>query len=549
MISKRLAWLIVAMSVWAVGLTLAPPVWAQAVLEGSGIPYSKEIGALVHAPKGWIFDNQSGVSQGVHCVMYPRGTTWRTASEVIYVTIGELASGQALEGFVAADVEEFRKKSPGLEVVTLDPVGLASGQESLVRRFRGDPFGNHECIAYAQLGGSVAVFVLSCRTSEGYEKSVGPFRDMVAKAALVKMQSGKEPQPAGEEAAGPAGPVSYGYSHWARFKAGTSVSFTYTMRSPAASEEMVKTITLKEVTPGFVRLDYRESAPAPAAAPAAARPGTKTIASAGAGIYQYREEDYGEAEEEFETTTPVESLLGYGISGYVSSARSRPLGSGEEEIDWRGGKLKTSWAKYRFASGAMPVILSIWRCKDVPGGLFKFVREIEGEAASREEVVVSALHIVQASAEEIAGLLAARQPVIIEVPARDYLRVRCRLFRTFVEELTVSLDPQGELADIKAEFDLDRGRISEELGPTESAKLAPLLDIFEASIKLRQRVAEIMTKTKDDVAAGRIDEEDAREILAETEKLRSRDEEIARRMPAAFGALRGISVKFIKKPG
>lgn len=548
--TRRVRRPILRAAVCAICLVGAVAARAQAQLEGAGIPYGKEIGALVQAPKGWIFDNQSGVSQGLHCVMYPQGTSWRTAGEVIYVTISELKPDQTLEEFVGADAADFQQKSAELEVRTLPSIVLVTGQEALVRRFMGDRFGNHECVAYAQLGRSVASFVLSCRTQAGYEKSIGPFLDMVAQVSLVKMQMGVQPAPAVEVAVEPAGPASYGYSHWIRFKPGTFVSFKYTLRSPRASEEMIKTITLKEATAGFIRLDYQESPPVPGAARIEHPPAYVEMTKTEDLLYQRRQEDYGEAEEEFETTSPVESLLNYGISGYLEDPRCRPLGNGEEEVDWRGRKLRTSWTKLRLGSGDVPTTtVTIWRCDKVPGGLFRFLREIGGDTASREEVVVGDLHVIPASAAEIETLRASRQPVTIEVPAMNYIRARCRAIGMFRDLMVISPDLNRNLDHVKSVFDADRQRISSELDPQEAAKLAPVLDGIEAVLGHRQKAAEVLTKALEKAARGPIDEAAARGIEAELAGLKSQFSVENEQARAAFEALGGVSVKFTKKPG
>lgn len=37
--------------------------------EGGGIVYSSEVGAVISAPGGWIFDTESGLAQGLQAVM------------------------------------------------------------------------------------------------------------------------------------------------------------------------------------------------------------------------------------------------------------------------------------------------------------------------------------------------------------------------------------------------------------------------------------------------------------------------------------------------
>jgi hypothetical protein len=50
----------------------------------SGIIYGNSHVFTLKAPEGWVLDNQSGVSQGLHAVFYPKGQTWRNSPIVAY---------------------------------------------------------------------------------------------------------------------------------------------------------------------------------------------------------------------------------------------------------------------------------------------------------------------------------------------------------------------------------------------------------------------------------------------------------------------------------
>jgi hypothetical protein len=161
------------------------------VPEGGGIVYGDELGVAAGAPRGWVFDAESGVSQGLHAVMYPQGSTWAKATEVMYVNIARLAPGDTVSEFIAGDVASFKKKSPKLAVELGEPVQMVGGTKAEVRVYSSDAWGNHEAVAYVTQGTSVAIFVLSCRTVDGFTKSLPAFREMVANSFLAKMVFGK----------------------------------------------------------------------------------------------------------------------------------------------------------------------------------------------------------------------------------------------------------------------------------------------------------------------------------------------------------------------
>lgn len=153
----------------------------------AGIPYDGDLGVFVTAPDGWVLDSQSGVSQGTHCVMYPKGSSWRNAPEVIYVNIERFGVGATLERLILKDIAKFEKKYPGIKVEELEPIDLWSGGKAVVRGFSGEAYPNFECVAYAPYGNGAATYVLTCRTREGLERTMPLFRKMVARSYPVKL--------------------------------------------------------------------------------------------------------------------------------------------------------------------------------------------------------------------------------------------------------------------------------------------------------------------------------------------------------------------------
>lgn len=155
--------------------------------EGGGIVYGDEIGVVVSAPSGWVFDAESGVSQDLHAVMYPVGSSWANATEVMYVSIAKLDTGASLQDFIDGDIARFRERSPSLAVEASAPLELSGGKSAQVRYFSGDSWGNLESIAYATKGSSVAIYVLSCRTKEGFDRSLPAFNEVVSRSLLASM--------------------------------------------------------------------------------------------------------------------------------------------------------------------------------------------------------------------------------------------------------------------------------------------------------------------------------------------------------------------------
>jgi hypothetical protein len=171
---------------------VAPIASAQPRSPGiGGIVYGDGMGVGVSAPSGWVFDAESGVAQGLHAVMYPQGSKWADAIEVMYANVAAVEPGSTLQHFIDGDVASFREKAPGLVVESRDPLRITGGKAAQVRYFSGDAWGNFEAIAYAMQGSNVAIYVLSCRKREGFARSLPAFKEMVEGSFLVNMAFGK----------------------------------------------------------------------------------------------------------------------------------------------------------------------------------------------------------------------------------------------------------------------------------------------------------------------------------------------------------------------
>jgi hypothetical protein len=502
--------------------------------------------------------------------MYPQGSSWEKGGEVIYLNIGGSDAGETLDTAIARDIGDFKKAAPGMEIKTLEPITLLSGEKAQVRAFTGDPFGNLECVAYAQRGTGVAIFVLTCRNKEGYDKSIGLFREMVARSTLVKMAFGdKPPIPVdskwisgnpGREPAPPsaAARASGGYSYWSKFKPETFVSFKYSMNSGQTSQDMLKTVTLKKVTPEAVSLEYQES---PYAAPG--RPSPETPSS----LYLQTPFEFRDADEEFQGLDPLGTLLGFDVARILKDPQGTRVGDGREEFDGKGGKLQTVWAKFRFGGPNARMTITVWLSDEVPGGLFKLVKELEGAASFREEVAVEDYRVALVDPAELERLRASRKPIIIEIPANTYFMNRFRFFnriRDLQTEMRTALssvnnaaqpDPRKLAADllekfqdIKNEFEEDRQKAAAEMGPFEMAKLAPYLGEAERFIILSVKLAEILGVAVEGARDKSIDEAS---LAAIDEKMRNLKSEIlnaSQGQQDAFKKLEGVTVKFLRAP-
>lgn len=153
----------------------APPEESQ-----GGILYGPGVSFLLKAPEGWELDPQSGQSQGLTAVSYPKGSSWKDSPVVLYVSIAD-KDPATLDAFIADEVGRFRKEhGEGLKIETGKAIPTQDAKKSAeVRRLSGDQFGNFESVAYLGEEKAYVMIVLSSRNREVYEKSQKAFEQLV----------------------------------------------------------------------------------------------------------------------------------------------------------------------------------------------------------------------------------------------------------------------------------------------------------------------------------------------------------------------------------
>jgi hypothetical protein len=148
----------------------------------SGVVFGRDHVFVVTAPKGWVLDAKSGVSQGLNAVFYPEGSSWTNGSTVMYANVYHKrnATEETLETVISGDVAEFKKKSEKLKVVEAASLPTRKDKKAAVRYFDGDTFGNSEAIAYLDEGKVVVMLVLSARNRKELETALPAFNELVS---------------------------------------------------------------------------------------------------------------------------------------------------------------------------------------------------------------------------------------------------------------------------------------------------------------------------------------------------------------------------------
>lgn len=146
----------------------------------SGIIYGKNHVYTLTAPKGWVLDNKSGVSQGLYAVFYPQNSSWKDGVSVMYANVWEKQNtNQTVKDAIANDIAEFKKNSPDLKVEDAKAIELGKGKTATVRYFSNDTNSNSEAVAYIEEEKVVVLIILTSRTKKDFESSLPAFQELV----------------------------------------------------------------------------------------------------------------------------------------------------------------------------------------------------------------------------------------------------------------------------------------------------------------------------------------------------------------------------------
>jgi hypothetical protein len=152
-------------------LFLCAGVPAQEKYKG-GIVYGPKAAFNISAPDGWVLDNESGVEQGLPCVLYPKGESWADARTVIYAKIASTQYEDA-EKFVVVAIKEM-EKTHGKPKEKIGSGKTKDGHEYFINEYPATKtYSQWERVGYVQLPHAVAYIVLSSQDQASYREDSG----------------------------------------------------------------------------------------------------------------------------------------------------------------------------------------------------------------------------------------------------------------------------------------------------------------------------------------------------------------------------------------
>lgn len=148
---------------------------------GRGMLFGADHAFAVTAKSGWVLDNQSGASQGLHMVYYPKGETWSDSPVIVYGRAIPTTEAASVKSQVERTVSDFRKNgSPKYSSKAQAPLALNNGQKAELYLFSGDQWGNYEAVAYFQETDTINFLVFNSRTKENFDKYIGDFHQIIS---------------------------------------------------------------------------------------------------------------------------------------------------------------------------------------------------------------------------------------------------------------------------------------------------------------------------------------------------------------------------------
>lgn len=143
-----------------------------------GIVYGPKASFNISAPEGWVLDNESGVEQGLPCVLYPKGESWADARTVMYAKIASTEYEDA-DKFAAVAIKQMESKH-GKPKEKIDKGKTGNGQSFFINEYPATKtYSQWERVAYVQMPKAVAYIVLSSRDEASYRKDASALAEVL----------------------------------------------------------------------------------------------------------------------------------------------------------------------------------------------------------------------------------------------------------------------------------------------------------------------------------------------------------------------------------
>lgn len=147
---------------------------------GRGLLFGNGHAFSVKAKSGWVLDNQSGVSQGLHMVFYPKGSSWQKSKVIIYGRSVSKSMVPTIKDQVKKTINEFVSNgSEDFKATEQSIIVLKNNKKAKIYLYTGDKFGNYEAVAYIKEVDSINFIVFNARDKETFDNYLDDFYQII----------------------------------------------------------------------------------------------------------------------------------------------------------------------------------------------------------------------------------------------------------------------------------------------------------------------------------------------------------------------------------
>lgn len=144
-----------------------------------GIVYGPKAAFKICAPKDWVLDNSSGLAQGLHCVLYPQGKTWKNTCVGMYAKIASPEYPHKDE-FIRFAIDYFKKNDPKFSYRKIADGNTSEGFEYTMYEYIRPTYSHYERVVYIQLPEAVAYIVYTSFKDEIYKTYSGKLDEVLS---------------------------------------------------------------------------------------------------------------------------------------------------------------------------------------------------------------------------------------------------------------------------------------------------------------------------------------------------------------------------------
>ena len=149
-------------------ICISSTIFCQESKYPAGIIYGPKAAFKIDAPSGWILDNKSGLSNGLHCVLYLNKYSWKDSPVVMYAKIAS-TEFENVDTFIVFAIKSYLKQDSNFIYNKYATKKINEKDSAIIYDYYGGPYYNFERVAYIQVPKAVCYIVFSSINKESFD--------------------------------------------------------------------------------------------------------------------------------------------------------------------------------------------------------------------------------------------------------------------------------------------------------------------------------------------------------------------------------------------